>query len=1220
MKTTFLKYFLGLSLLACFVLALVFDYSFNKSDRLSTLTKKTQKIFLQKERKLDESLLFLNRAIEGKKEIRHKYKDFSQFDEDLKKKGIALLAFEKDSLIFWNDNSFSIPTKEYIDSLKSQLVDFDNGSYYIKKIEKDSSLLVGLLLIKKKFPYQNKFLKNQFASGFNIPNSVELGFEQNSEHCIFNQKGDFLYSLQKSEYENGMRSGLKLIGILYGMSLLFGMFFLSVLFRGIKIFRLGFLVLLLVGVSIILARYFMLLENVPEVFSNLELFSPVLFANSFFYPSLGDFTINSFLLFVFVYTYSRFWKNNQVLHSITRLHILLWLLLHLFLFYALFYWLSEQFLSLILDSSFSFQMFVFQEDGEFVFVGFAILLFLFYSLGMLANLIGELAKVYWTQKVYFAIVLPFSLVLSACFLYLKPTEVDIVNWIFPIVILFVFGLISYRKDKSGKYSLYVILLLIVSIFVTNRINVYSQQKERQDRLVAAMNLSTEYDPTSETLLVDLQKRLNVDTDLQNLCKQPFKNEVLIMDYIQDKYFTGYWEQYNLQITICNVLDDLNIEPDNQIRNCFEFFEEMILKNGEPIPNTNFYYLNEFDGMVSYLGIVSTISPHVGEVRIYLRLDSKIGNEGLGYPDLLLDEKLDLRPAGNLYSYGKYQNGKLIASSGKFNYFLNEAGFGEHTDKNFWIELDGYNHLVYKSDSNAVVVSTPSVTWYNKVVTIPYVFVFFYVFGFLIWLFEHYPWKFRFVLSFKYRIQYSLIGLLMLFFLLIGGGTVYYNINQANESNSQKLHEKLLLVKREVIHNFTTKGQNNIEDLTDRLRQLSNLIYADIHLYNLSGNLIASSRPEIFEKKLQGEKMNFTAFYQLFFKERTHFIHNEEIGEMKYLSAYETLIDENNKTIAYLNLPYFLRSQELQKEMFNLILAGVNLHVLMILLAIILSVIISNKITYPLRLIQNKLKATRFGTHSEQIEYSKSDEIGSLVKEYNQMLLELEESANRLARSERESAWREMARQIAHEIKNPLTPMKLSIQFLQKRFEEQSENREEHFNRVSKTLIEQINALSSIATAFSNFAQMPLAKNERLNMVEILNHVISLFKNDDFNLRLELNGIEQAEVFVDREQFVRVFVNLINNAIQSVPDNRKVEVNLVLEKTERNYQIKVIDNGIGINQEVMEKLFSPNFTTKSGGMGLGLAIVKRIIENANGRIWVESKVESGSCFFIQIPKY
>lgn len=367
-------------------------------------------------------------------------------------------------------------------------------------------------------------------------------------------------------------------------------------------------------------------------------------------------------------------------------------------------------------------------------------------------------------------------------------------------------------------------------------------------------------------------------------------------------------------------------------------------------------------------------------------------------------------------------------------------------------------------------------------------------------------------------------------------------------------------------------------------------------------------------------MNFTAFYQLFFKERTHFIHNEEIGEMKYLSAYETLIDENNKTIAYLNLPYFLRSQELQKEMFNLILAGVNLHVLMILLAIILSVIISNKITYPLRLIQNKLKATRFGTHSEQIEYSKSDEIGSLVKEYNQMLLELEESANRLARSERESAWREMARQIAHEIKNPLTPMKLSIQFLQKRFEEQSENREEHFNRVSKTLIEQINALSSIATAFSNFAQMPLAKNERLNMVEILNHVISLFKNDDFNLRLELNGIEQAEVFVDREQFVRVFVNLINNAIQSVPDNRKVEVNLVLEKTERNYQIKVIDNGIGINQEVMEKLFSPNFTTKSGGMGLGLAIVKRIIENANGRIWVESKVESGSCFFIQIPKY
>jgi nitrogen fixation/metabolism regulation signal transduction histidine kinase len=274
----------------------------------------------------------------------------------------------------------------------------------------------------------------------------------------------------------------------------------------------------------------------------------------------------------------------------------------------------------------------------------------------------------------------------------------------------------------------------------------------------------------------------------------------------------------------------------------------------------------------------------------------------------------------------------------------------------------------------------------------------------------------------------------------------------------------------------------------------------------------------------------------------------------------------------------------------------------------------------LRIIQNRIKATRFGSYGEKIEYSKDDEIGGLVKEYNQMLLELGESAEKLAQSERESAWREMARQIAHEIKNPLTPMKLSIQFLQKRFEDKSENREEHLQQVSKTLIEQINTLSSIATAFSNFAKMPTANNEMLNLVDILNHVMSLFRNDHLDLKLELNNLEAAMVFVDKEQFIRVFVNLINNAIQSIPDGRLGQIIVELEDDDDYFKACVIDNGNGINDQTKEKLFYPNFTTKSGGMGLGLAIVKNIIKNAKGEIWVDSELGVGSCFNIRIPKY
>lgn len=1220
MKNKLPKYFLAIFSLLFFLLAFSADYYFKRNDRLVEVANHTQQVFEKKEKLLDKDLGELRNAISEKNGVLRKYQNFSEFEKDLRKDGFVLIAFQKDSLVFWSDNSFLVPTKEMLDEDLSLVVELQDGYYYKQKQQLDSIDLYGFLLLKKTYPFQNKFLKNHFGPDLRIPYTVGMSLDPEMGIKVKNANNEYLFSLYDSKNVFGERTGQNKIGILYFLAILSGLLFISLLLRNIKDPKLGFIVFFVWGLVLLLCRYFMLLWEIPVVFSSLEIFSPVLFASSFFFPSLGDFVLNALFLFVFVYSYSRFLQINDFFKIKGSLKIAVWILVHLVFFYSLYYAVNIQFESLVLDSSFSLQMFVFQDGSGYVLVGFLILVFLFFSLGQIANLVAVIAKREWGLKKFLMIVGPTSIIFSLGIYLLNPIKVDFIVCLFSVLLILVLGLINYQKESDGRYSLYVILLLGVSIFVTNRINFYSAEKEKQDRQVAAMNLSTEYEPTSESFLIDIQKRIERDSTLSFLCKRPFMNEVAIQNYIQNNYFKGFWEQYHLQVTICNQHDDLTIEPDDQIRNCYEFFEEMIVKNGEPIPNSDFYYLNEFDGMFSYLGIINKSVRRFGKVNIYLRLDSKVGDEGLGYPDLLLDEKIDMRPLSNDYSYGKYRDGKLITSSGKFNYFMNSAGFGENKKELFWKHVDNYDHLIYKFENNAVVVSCPSISWYDRVVTIPYVFVIFYFFGFLIWVFEKIRLHHRFNLSFKYRIQYSIIGLLMLFFILLGGGTVYYNINQAREANNRNLQEKLQLVKREVVGDLLqSNGEISKEVLTDRLRQLSNLIFADIHLYDLSGSLISSSRPEIFDEKLQEKKMNFAAYYQLFFRERTHFIHKEMMGRMSYLSAYESLVDDNNKTIAYVNLPYFLKSQELEKEMFNLILAGVNLHVLMILLGIFLSVIISNKITYPLRLIQNRIKATRYGSYGEQIEYTKNDEIGSLVKDYNQMLIELEDSANRLARSERESAWREMAKQIAHEIKNPLTPMKLSIQFLQKRFEEKTPNWETHFNRVSKTLIEQINALSSIATAFSNFAKMPLAKSEDLNLVEVLQHVINLFKSDDLDLKLDLNKIEEATVFVDREQFVRVFVNLINNAIQAIPEGDEGQIVIELEERSSDYQVSVIDNGSGIDDEIRGRLFSPNFTTKSSGMGLGLSIVKNIIENAKGSIFVESEQGVGSCFIVRIPK-
>ena len=1160
----------------------------------------------------------LKNAIADQDRALSRYENFTEFEEDLKEDGFVLLAFHRDSLVFWSDNSFLVPRKSFLDKYESSVVRVENGWYFMQKQVMDSISLYGFLLIKQIYPYQNKFLKNHFPKYLNIPDSYELSLDEESGQAVYDSKGNYLFSINVGGYQFEVREGQGFIGILYGLCLLLFLLLISVLIREIQNPNWGLLAFGIWGLLLFGLRYAMLLTGIPSVFSGLELFSPILFASSFFFPSLGDFLINALCLFVYIYSCSRYYLDKNVGEKRSDNWFIAWFGLHVFLFVFLFQSISDLFISLVMDSSINFQMFLFQDSNYFVFVGILTLLLMFFALGQLGYLIAMAAKGRWSKLKFFAFGI-IGVLLSHLLLFLiSQIQNDWYYWAFPIGLITFLGFIAYAKEKGSKYSLFVLLLLLVSVAITNRVNVYSEMKEHQDRKVAAMNLSTEYDATSENLLVNLQAKLKSDERLRLLCQRPFRNEAHIARYIQNRFFKGYWEQYHLQITICNEKDDLTIQPDNQVRNCYEFFQEMIDEAGEAIPNTDFYYLNEFDGMVSYLGIMEIFNSRRNKVKIFLRLDSKVGSEGLGYPELLLDEKVDLRPIRDEYSYGKYQNGELISSSGDFTYFMSSNVFGNNSQDIYWTELDGYSHLIYQFDKNAVVVSKPLVTWYNKLVTIPYMFVFFYLFAVIVWLFSKFPWKPGFNLSFKYRIQYSIVGLLMLFFLLLGGGTVYYTISQAKEANNKSLQEKLSLVKREVLSDLHSDMQSDL--LTDRLRQLSALIYADIHLYDLSGELITSSREEIFSKRLQATKMNFAAYYQMFHKQRTSFIHREEIGEMSYLSAYEALRDENNKTIAFVNLPYFLKSQELEKEMFNLILAGVNLHVFMILLAIFISVIISNKITYPLRIIQSRLKSTRFGSYGEQIEYSKNDEIGNLVKEYNQMLVELEESAARLARSERESAWREMARQIAHEIKNPLTPMKLSIQFLQKRLEDKSENWEEHFNQVSKTLIEQINTLSSIATAFSNFAKMPLAKNQEVNLVEILQHVISLFRNDDLDLKLHLNGIEDAKVFVDKEQFVRVFVNLINNAIQSVPESRPAKVDLELEENEESYKASVIDNGVGISEDVKDKLFYPNFTTKSGGMGLGLAIVKNIVENANGKIWVESERNVGSCFFLEIPKY
>jgi nitrogen fixation/metabolism regulation signal transduction histidine kinase len=296
----------------------------------------------------------------------------------------------------------------------------------------------------------------------------------------------------------------------------------------------------------------------------------------------------------------------------------------------------------------------------------------------------------------------------------------------------------------------------------------------------------------------------------------------------------------------------------------------------------------------------------------------------------------------------------------------------------------------------------------------------------------------------------------------------------------------------------------------------------------------------------------------------------------------------------------------------------NIFTAMFILFLVITNWASRALTVPLKLVTDKLKQTTLNGNNEKLEYHSEDEIGLLVNEYNQMLLKLQESKNELAIREKEAAWREMARQVAHEIKNPLTPMKLSLQYLQKAIAEKRENTEALISKIAQTLITQIEILSDIATSFSNFTALPDLKPERLNLSQVLRQSLDLHNNPaEVCIKADIKA-GNYEVIADENILMRSFNNLIINALQAVPADKKPEIMVSLQTQDHKASISFRDNGSGIPAEIRHKIFVPNFSTKFTGSGIGLAVVKRGIESAGGRIWFETEEGQGTTFYIELP--
>jgi len=394
-------------------------------------------------------------------------------------------------------------------------------------------------------------------------------------------------------------------------------------------------------------------------------------------------------------------------------------------------------------------------------------------------------------------------------------------------------------------------------------------------------------------------------------------------------------------------------------------------------------------------------------------------------------------------------------------------------------------------------------------------------------------------------------------------------------------------------------------LQQLVNEVSDIHGVDVNVYNLYGDLKVSSEPTVYKRGILSKKIDPVAYYHLHRLTQVEWVQKESIGNFIYLSIYAPVREEGTGDVqAYLSIPYFSSQQELNQEISNFIVTVINLNAFIFLIAGLIALFITNRITRSFSVISNKMKEVNLGRLNEEITWNRNDEIGELVKEYNKMVNKLGESAAALAKTEREGAWREMARQVAHEIKNPLTPMKLSIQYLQKSIDSNQPNVKELSTNVANTLVEQIDHLSRIAADFSQFANIGNINAEKFDLHEVLGSLRELYQPDE-NVNFIWEPVQQQIcIEADKTQMNRLFTNLFTNAIEASDGKCILEVKEELYNG--SIRVSVTDNGEGIAPEMQSRIFIPNFTTKSSGTGLGLAMCKGIIEQAKGKIWFETE--------------
>jgi len=1154
---------------------------------------------------------------------------WEKFIRNTENKNYSVLIYTNNNIKYWSKSKI-IPDCEYLE-LKdgNNFRMLDNGWYIIHQKTVKNSKILALINIKNQYGYQNEYLKNKYNKNFDIPDYLDIELLSNNKGEIIKDSHDqalFRIVVNVDKLKSDPSNILLIIWILIFVFayLCINSFVKHLWYKGESLAAFLFLIF-----SILLFRTITMYWSIPVTVYKLPFFSPDIYASNFLFPSLGDLILNLLMIhWVIYFLFDKIKELNFRIYNVRASYILTVVFaLSSYFFLDIINYVFE---GLVMNSNISFDLTNILSLNFYSISGFFVLALMLYSFYLYNDtLIGVFHQFFLSKREKLNV-----FVLTFFLIFLSKLFLDELNILFYSNTIFII-LLERAKNRKREYLNLPLVVLILTIFAfasASRLSNFISEKEKQNRQLLASKLESANDPIAEYLLEGLVKKIINDKVVKSFfIGNEITNESLDTR-IQQLYFGGYFSKYDLNVYEFD-------SAGNSIRQTYnrelKYFDDLINNQCTPTFNSHFYYQSNTYGILTYYGKIPIEVNDILVGYLLIELKSKYFRDENIFPELLLEGGLKMNKDFKYYSYSIYKQGKLISQQGAYPYSLTDIEFNNINEGYKFIITNEYEHLVYKPSTDILIVVSKEQDSILKLFAI-----FSYLFGlfsFFLLIFyvrrlfgkkfnlitinrEVFTWKIR--LLFKTRIQASLIFTIIFSLTIVAYITFIYISDQYTKQQNERLSQKVrsILISLEKKSNVINYWSAKYDDkMSIEMKTLSDQYLTDINIYNLDGKLLISTQPKIFDEGLISRHMNPVAYLMMKRYEKSEYSISEKIGALNYLSVYAPIRNSNNKIVGYLNLPYFANKLEYENRVSQFFTTFINVYVFVFVIIGFIAFFIANSITYPLTLIEEQLRETKIGKKMDPIDWKGRDEIGRLIKEYNRMILELEESTDRLAKSERENAWREMAKQVAHEIKNPLTPMKLGLQLLQRSWLDNDPEFRDKFERFSKTMIQQIESLSLIASEFSNFAQMPQAKLEKVDIKDIVSNVVDLYKNEnEIEITLGFNPSLNAIIFADKDQMIRVFNNLIKNSIQAIPSQRLGKIDIELMNDNNSILVIIQDNGVGIDEEMREKIFRPNFTTKGSGMGMGLAIVNSIILNAEGKIWFNSSLNKGTTFYVSLP--